>query len=193
LNARTPSRTTAPLPCSRGPGEAYNSVSTSRKARRPPSTEECRAGVCSGCSAGETYRGPTPDCLPQLGVPSCRWTSAAAGTVGEGAQRPVIWRTACRRSSNLYRSQLAGAPGVHEALGPIRAARGNSGCTQICPSVERGGSNGWAVPQGGPHHRRHRAGRRPSRRASSIQGLQRPRREAPLVFVQYRAHRPSHS
>jgi hypothetical protein len=93
----------------------------------------------------------------------------------------------------IYRSQLTGAPGVHEALGPIRAARGNSGCTQICPSVERGGSNGWAVPQGGPHHRRHRAGRRPSRRASSIQGLQRPRREAPLVFVQYRAHRPSHS
>src|SRR5262249_45853742 len=117
-----------------------------------------------------------PDCLFQLGVPSSRWTSAAAGTVGEGrshTKRPVIWRTACRRSPNLQRSRPGGVPGVHEALGPTCDARENSGCTQLCPSIERGGSNGWAIPRW-PSSPAHRAGRRPSRRVSSVEGLHRP-------------------
>ena len=43
----------------------------------------------------------------------------------------------------------------------------------------------------GAYYRRYRAGRRLSRRISARPRLYRPRRQAALVVVQHRAHRPS--
>jgi GDPmannose 4,6-dehydratase len=41
----------------------------------------------------------------------------------------------------------------------------------------------WIIAQGGPHRWRDRAGRRLSRRISSVQGIRRPWREAPFIIL----------